>query len=233
MMPGLFMFHPADLLMIPALILAIWAQAKVRSAYAKYSEIGTRRGITGAQIAYRILEDAGIHNVEIGRVAGEMTDHYDPTRKCLNLSDGVYNSSSIAALGIAAHEVGHAIQDAHQYAPMKLRHLIYPLSSIGSTLAFPLILGGFFFSHSGLGWLINVGIWLFSAAVAFTIITLPVEFDASRRAVRALADGGYLSDEEIKGVRAVLGAAAMTYVAAAAGAVLQLIRLLLIFNRRD
>ncbi len=229
----MFFFHPADFLMIPAIVMALWAQARVKSAYAKYSKIGTRSGMTGAEAAQRILSGAGVNGVELGVVPGEMTDHYDPAQKRVNLSQGVYAGSSVAALGIAAHEVGHAIQDAQSYAPMRLRHFIYPISSIGSTLAFPLILIGMIFNQSGMGWLISLGIYLFSAAVAFTIITLPVEFDASRRAVRALASGGYLTDDELRGVKKVLTAAALTYVAAAAAAVLQLLRLLIIARGRN
>ncbi|MBW7865814.1 MAG: zinc metallopeptidase [Candidatus Hydrogenedens sp.] len=229
----MFFFHPADLLMIPAIVMALWAQARVKSAYAKYSRIGTRSGMTGAEAAQRILYGAGVNGVELGMVPGEMTDHYDPARKCVNLSQGVYAGSSVAALGIAAHEVGHAIQDAQGYAPMRLRHFIYPISNIGSTLSFPLIFIGMIFNQSGMGWLISLGIYLFSAAVAFTIITLPVEFDASRRAVRALASGGQLTEDELRGVRKVLSAAALTYVAAAAAAVLQLLRLLIIARGRD
>ena len=232
MMPGFF-FHPADLLMIPAIIFSLWAQWAVKSAYAKYSQIGTRSGMTGARAAQAIMDSAGVQNVDIGVVPGEMTDHYDPTKKVVNLSEGVYGGDSIAAVGIAAHEVGHAIQDAHHYAPMKLRHLIYPVSSIGSTLSFPLIFIGLIFNGSGAGWLLHLGIYLFAAAVAFTIVTLPVEFNASNRAVQALAKGGYLTTDELNGVRKVLRAAALTYVAAAAAAVLQLLRILIIARGRD
>ena len=232
MMP-FYMFHPADLLIIPALILAVWAQAKVRSAYAKYSTVRTRAGITGAQVAAQIMRASNVNQVSIEPVAGEMTDHYDPTKKVLRLSEGVYDGTSIAALGIAAHEVGHAIQDAQGYAPMKLRALMYPISSLGSTLAFPLVFIGLIFNSGYSSWLISLGIWFFTAAVAFTLVTLPVEFDASRRAVKALTTGGYMSDEELAGVRKVLGAAAMTYVAAAATALLQLLRLIMIARSRD
>ena len=227
-----YMWHPANLLMIPAIVLALWAQWKVRSAYRKYSGVGVLSGMTGRDAALEIMRRAGVDGVSIGMVPGEMTDHYDPTRKVVNLSEGVYGSNSVAALGIAAHEVGHAIQDAHGYAPMKLRHLMYPVSSIGSTLSFPLIFAGLFFGGSGMGWLLNLGIWLFSAAVAFTVITLPVEFNASSRAIKALAGDGYLTSDELKGVKAVLTAAALTYVAAAATAVLELLRLLMIARDR-
>ncbi|HRZ17654.1 MAG TPA: zinc metallopeptidase [Candidatus Hydrogenedentes bacterium] len=229
----LYTFHPADLLMIPAMVFALWAQARVKHAYGKYSQITTRSGMTGADVAAVILENAGVRNVSLGLVPGEMTDHYDPAVKRVNLSQEVGGGRSIAALGIAAHEVGHAIQDAQGYAPMKLRHFMYPVSSIGSTLAFPLIFAGLIFGGNGFGFLLQLGIYLFSAAVAFTIVTLPVEFDASRRAVKALSAGGYLTDDEMRGVRKVLGAAAMTYVAAAAAAVLNLLRILIIARGRD
>ena len=232
-MTPMFMFHPADLLILPAIIIALWAQARVSRAYRKYAAIETRSRMTGAQAAWQILQEANITTVNIETVPGEMTDHYDPVKKVLRLSRDVCGGSSIAAVGIAAHEVGHAIQDANGYAPMKLRHLMYPISSLGSTLAFPLILIGLIFNFAYSSLLISLGIWLFTAAVAFTLVTLPVEFDASRRAIKALAAGGYLSQEELGGVRKVLGAAAMTYVAAAATAVLQLLRLLLIARSRN
>ncbi len=231
MMP--FLFHPADLLMIPAMILAVWAQVRVKSAYQKYASIQTRSGITGAQAAYQIMREANVANVPIEMTPGEMTDHYDPVKKVLRLSGTVYQGTSIAALGIAAHEVGHAIQDAAGYAPMKIRHFVYPISRLGSMFAFPLIFIGFIFNFSFSSVLIHLGIWLFTAAVAFTIVTLPVEFNASSRAIQALSAGGYMSQEELQGVRKVLGAAAMTYVASASAAVMQLIRLLLIARSRD
>ena len=228
-----FFFHPADLLMIPAMIIAVWAQVRVKAAYQKYASIQTRSGMTGAQVAQHILQNANVSNVPIEVTPGEMTDHYDPVKKVLRLSGSVYGGTSIAALGIAAHEVGHAIQDASGYAPMKVRHLVYPISRLGSMLAFPLIFAGFILNFSFSSVLINLGIWLFTAAVAFTIVTLPVEFNASSRAVQALTAGGYMSQDELRGVRKVLGAAAMTYVAAAAAAVLQLVRFLLIIRGRD
>lgn len=232
-MPFFYMFHPADLLMIPAIIIAVWAQLRVKRAYAKYSRVRSRSGMTGAQAAMQIMRASGIGVLPIEPIPGQMTDHYDPKAKVLRLSEGVYGNDSIAAVGIAAHEVGHAIQDAQGYAPMRLRHAMYPISSLGSTLAFPLIFFGLIFNFSGSALMVSVGIWLFTAAVAFTLVTLPVEYDASRRAVRALASGGYLEKEELDGVRSVLNAAALTYVAAAAAAVLQLVRLLLIARGRD
>lgn len=228
-----FMFHPATLLLIPAILLTILAQARVKSAYHKYARIATRGHLTGAQAAQQILSEAGVGRLPIEMIPGEMTDHYDPTKKVVRLSQDVYHGTSIAAVGIAAHEVGHAIQDAQNYAPMHLRQVIYPVSRIGSTLAFPMILIGLFIEFAGSALLINLGIWLFTAAVAFTLITLPVEFNASSRAMKALAGGGYLSQEELAGVRKVLNAAALTYVAAAAVAILQLVRLLLIARGRN
>lgn len=214
-----------------SILLTMWAQWKVKAAYARYSQIGTQRGVTGADIARRMMRDEQIHNVELECIPGEMTDHYDPTKKVVRLSQDVFYGSSIAALGIAAHEVGHVIQDARGYAPMKLRGAIYPMASIGSKLAFPLIIAGFIFSQ--VPFLLTAGIWLFAASVVFTVVTLPVEFDASRRAMVALAQGGVMTDEEQRGARAVLTAAALTYVAAAAVAVMELIRLILIARGRD
>jgi len=234
-MPMGFFFHPADLLLIPAILFTLWAQFKVKHAYHKYSQIGVRSGVTGVRIAQWMLESENIRDVSIEQIPGEMTDHFDPRTNTVRLSEGVYHGRSIAALGIAAHELGHVMQHAQGYAPMKLRQFVYPVSSIGSTLAFPIILGGLFLSYAGyhVPWLITAGIWLFAAAVAFTIIPLPVEFNASRRALRALTNGRFLTDEELAGARAVLQAAALTYVAAAAAAVLQLIRLLMITRGRD
>lgn len=228
-------------LLIPGIILSVWAQWKVKSAYAKYSQVGTRSGLNGAQVAARVLQDARIglvgdaknargQVVSLEAIGGHLTDHYDPRDRTLRLSDEVYHGQSIAALGIAAHEVGHAIQHANAYSMLMWRNAIYPITSFASTLSWPLLFGGLIF---GIGPLLQIGIALFAFAVVFTLITLPVEFDASRRALRALADGGYLTDEELYGARKVLGAAAMTYVAAAAMALLQLLRLILIARGRD
>ncbi|MFA7692096.1 MAG: zinc metallopeptidase [Candidatus Hydrogenedentes bacterium] len=228
-----YRFYPVDILIIPAIIFALWAQFRVKSAYQKYAKIRTESGITGADVARKIMMRAEVKNVNIEAIPGELTDHYDPTKKVLRLSSEVYSGTSISALGIAAHEVGHAIQDAKDYKYMRLRHLMYPISSIGSTLAFPLFFIGLIFNFTFSAILIRVGIWMFSAAVAFTVVTLPVEFDASRRAIQALEAGGFMSREEISGVRYVLGAAAMTYVAAAATAVIQLLRLIMIARSRN
>lgn len=210
--------------------LTLWAQMKVRSAYAKYSQVGVRSGVTGADIARRMMQVEGIDNVSLEIVPGEMTDHYDPRAKVVRLSQDVYHGQSIAALGIAAHEIGHVIQDARHYAPMRLRGFVYPVSSIGSMLGFPLAIAGILFSTPAL---LTLGIWLFAAAVAFTLITLPVEFNASSRALRALNSGGVMTQEELGGARKVLTAAALTYVAAAAVAVMNLLHLLSLANSRD
>jgi Zn-dependent membrane protease YugP len=218
------------LVMLVGAAITIWANYRVKSAYAKYSKIGTQAGLTGADIARRMMRDEQIHDVELECIPGEMTDHYDPRAKVVRLSQDVFYGNSIAALGIAAHEIGHVIQDAKGYSPMKLRGAIYPMASIGSTLAWPLIIAGFIVSS--MPWLLTAGICFFAASVVFTLITLPVEFDASRRAMAALSDGRSMSTEELGGARKVLSAAALTYVAAAAVAVMELIRLLLIANDR-
>lgn len=231
----IYMFHPADLLIIPAALFAIWAQIKVRSAYQRYSSITTKRGITGYDVAKWILQKEGIDDVDIEVTEGELTDHYDPISKKVRLSQPVYYGDSIASVGISAHELGHVIQHARNYAPMQVRQFIYPISAIGSNLAFPLIIFGVLLTYSGIHaqWLINAGIYMFSLAVLFTVITLPVEFNASRRAIKILSDGRLLTEDELAGVREVLSAAALTYVAAAATAILQLIRLLIIFRDRE
>jgi hypothetical protein len=220
-------------LLIPAALFAGWASLKVRSTYAHYAQKGTRSGMTGRQVADAILRDAGVSVTGIERIPGEMSDHYDPRTRTLRLSEAVYGGRSIAALGIAAHEVGHAIQHARGYAPMSLRSAVYPLSSLGSSLSFPLFFIGFLFGSETGALMMNAGILLFSLAVAFTLVTLPVEFNASSRALKALSSGGYLQTDEMKGARKVLSAAAMTYVASAAMALMQLLRLILLAQRRD
>lgn len=239
-----FFFDRTMVLIIPALLLAVWAQIKVKSTYARFSRIGTRAGLTGAEVAQRILRDADVTlagDGSYGRagasgiecIGGSLTDHYDPRTRTLRLSQDVFYGQSVAALGIAAHEVGHAIQHARMYSPLMLRNVIYPVCSLGTTLAFPLFFLGFFLPV-GLGYVVMRGaILLFAMAVFFTVLTLPVEFNASRRALHALADGGYLTEDELTGARKVLSAAALTYVAAATMAVLQLVRMLLIAQSRD
>ena len=218
-------FDPLYIIMIaPALILSIFAQIKVKSSYSKYSKVPTSRGITGAQAAREILRAQGINDVGIELSRGFLSDHYDPRTRVLRLSETVYAGNSLASVGVAAHEAGHAIQHAHGYLPLKLRSALVPISSLGSNLAWPLLIIGFIFMAKSL---ILAGIIFFSLAVAFQLVTLPVEFNASFRALEALPQAGILSDSEVAGARKVLSAAALTYVAAAASAVLQLVYFLL------
>ncbi len=223
---------PWYILVIIAFIFSMVAQTKVSSTFNKYSRVRNRRGFTGAQVAAQMLQNAGIYDVSVQRVAGNLTDHYDPRTKTLRLSQSVYDSTSVAALGVAAHETGHAIQHDVGYAPLGLRSLLVPLANFGSRLAIPLILIGFIFSGGG-STLVTIGILFFSLSVAFTLITLPVEFNASHRAIDLLVADGFLDSDEIGGAKKVLSAAAMTYVAAAFAAVAQLLRLIAIFGRRD
>lgn len=223
---------PWYILVIIAFLFSMVAQTKVSSTFNKYSRVRNRAGFTGAQVAAQMLQNAGIYDVSVQRVAGNLTDHYDPRTKTLRLSQSVYDSTSVAALGVAAHETGHAIQHDVGYAPLALRSFFVPLANFGSRLAIPLIIIGFLFSGGG-STLVTLGILFFSLSVAFTIITLPVEFNASSRAIRLLVDDGFLTSDEIGGAKKVLSAAAMTYVAAAFAAVAQLLRLIAIFGRRD
>lgn len=235
------MFYYIDwtyiVLVIPAMILALYAQNKVNSTFKKYSRVASCSGMTGAQAARRLMELNGIYDVSIERVSGNFTDHYDPSKKVLRLSDSVYSDTSVAAIGVAAHETGHAIQHARGYAPLTLRTVMVPLANLGSTLSMPLIFLGILFSFSSVmgNTIINLGILLFGLSVVFTIVTLPVEFNASRRAVACLGDSGILYDDEIGGVKKVLSAAAMTYVASTAVALANFLRLIIIFGgrRRD
>ena len=224
---------PTFLLVIPALILAFYAQAKVKGAYRKYSQVSASSRVTGAQAAYQLLQTAGVGEVTIEKTPGDLTDHYDPRKKVLRLSQGVHDSASIAALGIAAHETGHAIQDHDHYQPMALRSLIYPVANLGSTLAFPLFFVGFFFSKGGSGLLMDIGLLLFTGAVAFSVVTLPVEFNASKRALALLEERRFLTPDEMVGARKVLSAAALTYVAATTMAAVQLLRMFLLRSSRD
>lgn len=227
-------FSPYMIVVIPAFLLALWAQAKVKSTYRKYSEVPVMSGITGAEVARRILLDVGIPGeCTIECVEGHLTDHYDPRTKTLRLSRDVFYGRSVAALGVAAHEVGHAIQHAHAYAPLHLRGVMYPVSSIGSMLAFPLFFLGFLIPAALGQGVMLAAIALFSLAVFFTVVTLPVEFDASRRALASLGHGGYVSQQELDGARSVLNAAAMTYVAAAAMALSQLVQYILMAQNRN
>lgn len=218
------------LLIIPGLILGLWAQQQVNSAYRRYGQVQTRLGRPACEVAQDLLRRNGNTVVRVGRVHGQLTDHYDPGKEVLNLSEGVYGSSSVAALGVAAHEAGHAMQKQGDYAPLKLRTAAVPIVNFGSTAATPLFVLGLLFSWQPL---VYVGIALFSLSVVFALITLPVEFDASRRAVRMLTEGGYVTEEERSGVKAVLNAAALTYVASAVTSLLSLLRLLIIARRND
>ncbi|MGI6031451.1 MAG: zinc metallopeptidase [Eubacteriales bacterium] len=227
------MFYGIDstyiVLVVPALLLAMWAQATVKSTFARYSQVFAHRGYTGADVARLVLDHNGLQNVRIEHVQGSMTDHYDPRTNVVRLSDTVYGSTSVAAIGVATHEVGHAIQHAEGYFPIKVRTAIIPLTNFGSQLAMPLILFGLLFNNS---WLAQVGILFFSFAVLFQLVTLPVEFNASGRALRILDSTGILNEEEHRGARKVLRAAAMTYVAATVVALAQLLRLIILFGGR-
>lgn len=217
-------------LIIPGLLLGLWAQAKVKSAYAEWSRVGTRLGRPACEVVDDLLRRNGNHKVRVFQTQGELTDHYDPSNETLKLSQGVYGSSSVAALGIAAHEAGHAMQKHEGYAPLKLRTAAVPVVNIGSSLSTPIFIAGLIFSWEPL---VNIGILLFSLSVVFALVTLPVEFNASKRAVDMLTEGGYVTGEEEAGVRKVLNAAALTYVASAVTSLLSLLRLLVIAQRND
>ncbi|MBE5929068.1 MAG: zinc metallopeptidase [Lachnospiraceae bacterium] len=227
---GMF-FDPTYFLILIGVVLSLIASARVKSTYAKYQKVRSRSNMTGAMTAERLLRANGINDVRIEHVAGNLTDHYDPRSKVLRLSDSVYGSTSVAAISVAAHEVGHCIQHARGYAPLKIRTALVPVANFGSGISWILILAGIFFG--GFSWLIDLGIIFFSAAVLFQIVTLPVEFNASSRALTALSDTGILYQEEIGKGRKVLRAAALTYVASAAAAILQLLRLVLLFGNRS
>lgn len=215
-------------LLLPAVIISLYAQIKVQSTYSKYSKVQASANMTAAQMARRILDANGLRDVRIEPVAGNLTDNYDPRSKVLHLSQSTYSSASVAAIGVAAHECGHAIQDAEDYGPLRIRAALVPIASIGSRASWILLILGLII---GLTPLVDVGIILFSAVVLFYLVTLPVEFNASSRALRVLDSGGYMQQEEVKQTSKVLRAAALTYVAAALTAVLQLLRLLAIANR--
>ena len=214
---------------IPALLFGIWAQISVQSAFSKYSRVPSARGYTGAEVAKLLLEQNGIYDVTIRHISGSLTDNFNPREKTLNLSDCVYNSTSVAAIGVAAHETGHAIQHAVGYRPIKWREAIIPVTQLGSWAYFPIILLGIVFSSQTL---VNVGILLFATIALFQLVTLPVEFNASNRAIATLENNGILYGNEITGAKAVLRAAALTYVAALVSSLAQLLRLLVIFGGR-
>ena len=225
------------ILVLPAFVFAMWASSKVNLTYKKYEKVFNSKGITGAEAARMVLDNNGLTNVKIERVSGQLTDHYDPKTNIVRLSDGVYSSSSTAAVGIACHEVGHAIQYAENYSPVKLRMAIVPITNLGSRLAMPLIIIGLLLSTMSLWsvYFIYAGIACFGLSTFFQLITLPTEFNASKRAIDSIEANGILYGDEIDGTKKVLTAAALTYVAALAVSVAQLLRLLLIFGgrRRD
>ena len=221
------------ILVIIGAIICSLASAKVKTTFNKYSRYRSMSGMTGAMAAERILRSAGITDVTIRQVSGSLSDNYNPASKTLNLSETVYGSNSVAAVGVAAHECGHAIQHARGYLPLSLRTAFVPVANIGSMLAWPIIIFGALFNNRSSMTFINLGIMLFSCVVIFQLITLPVEFNASRRALVQLKPQGILGEEEIKYTRQVLGAAALTYVASAAAGILQLLRIILLFGGRD
>lgn len=237
----MYFWDPTFVLLLPAIAFAIWAQRKVKSTYTHFSKVGNRRGLTGADVARAILRDENIALTDdpsaypgaaacaLEATKGHLSDHYDPRTRTLRLSEDVYYGQSVAALGIAAHEVGHAIQHARLYSPLMMRNVVYPVCSLGTTLAWPLLIVGMIAFPP----LLKVAVVMFTLAVFFTVLTLPVEYNASARAMRALADGGYLDDEELAGAKKVLSAAALTYVAAAAMAILSLLRVVLLAKGRS
>ena len=234
-----FFYDPTYILVIIAFLISLWAQIKVKSAYAKYSKVPTRVGMTGAGAADTVLRSGGVTDVGIVGISGELTDNYNPRTNVISLSKGVIDKTSVAAVGVAAHEAGHALQYAEGYAPIKFRMAIIPVCNIASQLAWPLFALGLVFNTAadaggGIGyWLMQIGIYAFSFAVLFQLVTLPVEVNASRRALTALRASGSFTDEELSGAKKVLTAAAMTYLAALAGSLLQLLRLILIASSRN
>ncbi|MDD2422057.1 MAG: zinc metallopeptidase [Heliobacteriaceae bacterium] len=225
-------FHPLDIIVIPFMLLAMYAQFKVSSTFKKYSAVQARSGVVGAQVARGLLDANGLHDVRVELGQGTLSDHYDPRARVVRLSPDVYHGSSVASLGVAAHETGHAIQHATGYVPLTVRHAFVPVANIGSMAAIPLLLIGFFLKASGL---MLLGILFFSAAVLFQLITLPVEFNASNRALALLTHYNYVGRDEVGLTRKVLGAAALTYVASALVAVAELLKFVLIFaaNREE
>jgi hypothetical protein len=224
-----YTFDWTYLLVIAGALLSIIASYNVKASYNKYARVANMRGITGAEAAMRILEANNVRNVQVRHVSGELTDHYDPRSQTVNLSDSVYNSTSVAALGVAAHECGHVMQHETGYTPIKIRTALVPAANIGSRFGIYIVILGLILAFEPLT---TIGIWVFSLAVLFQIVTLPVEFDASRRALSMLEGYGLMGQEEVGGARKVLTAAALTYVAAAASSVMQLVRLLIIRDRR-
>lgn len=226
-----YYFDPTYILVLIGAVLSIIASARVNSTFSKYARVRSMSGMTGAQTAEAILRSRGIHDVRVEHIRGNLTDHYDPTKKVVRLSDSVYGSTSVAAIGVAAHECGHVMQHHEGYAPLNFRTALVPAANIGSKLGIPIILVGLLLGSNPI--LVNIGIWVFSLAVLFQVVTLPVEFDASRRALACIEQYGIVTSDERKKSAKVLKAAAYTYVAAAAASILQLLRLMMLFGRRD
>lgn len=228
----MYYYDPTYFLVLIGVVICLLASAKMNSTFNKYSRIRNHSGMTGREAAEAVLHRAGIYDVRVEHVSGNLTDHYDPRNKVLRLSDATYNSSSVAAVGVAAHECGHAIQHATGYAPLRFRSSFVPVANFGSQIAWPLIIIGLLFSSNMSSMFLTLGVLAFSGSVLFQLVTLPVEFDASNRAVRILAGNGLVYEDEVRHVRKVLTAAALTYVASAASAILQLLRIVMLANRR-
>lgn len=218
------------ILIVPAMLFAIWAQSKVKSTYQKYSRVYSSRGMSAAEVCRRILDQNNLYHIRVEHIAGDLTDHYDPKAQVIRLSDSVFNSTSVAAIGVAAHEAGHAVQYAVGYVPIRIRSAIIPISQFGSSLSMPVLLIGLLFNY---GFLIQLGIVLFSTVAVFQLVTLPVEYDASYRALETLENDHLLESDETKMAGRVLHAAALTYVAALLSSLAQLLRLILLFGRRN
>lgn len=231
-MPFFYYFDPTMIILIPGLIIGLWASANVNSTFNRYNTVRSRHGLTGAEVAERVLHHHGIYNVRIERVRGNLSDHYDPRANVIRLSDSTYDSTSIAAAGVAAHEAGHAVQYARNYAPIKFRASIVNLCNFGSPMAFIMLLISFFVPAEAASFFIGAAVALYSLATVFQLVTLPVEFDASRRAMVSLEATGLYAEDELKGASKVLRAAALTYVAALISSILSLLRFVLIANRR-
>lgn len=228
---GYYFYDATYLLVVIGAVLSMAASAQVNGTFSRYSRIQSMSGMTGAQTARRILDQNGLYQVKIEHISGNLTDHYDPRNKVLRLSDATYSAASVAAVGVAAHECGHAVQDSEGYAPLNIRSKLAPAANFGSRWGLPIFMMGLIFGANEI--LMQIGIWVFLLAVLFQLVTLPVEFNASRRALGMLTDYGILGSQEVEGSRKVLRAAAMTYVAAAASALLNLLRLVLLSRRND
>jgi len=227
-----YYFDSTYVLVLIGVVISLAASGRMKSTFAKYQRVRSQRSISGRETAERILSNAGIYDVRVEQISGNLSDHYDPKHKVLRLSDSTYHSTSVAAVGVAAHECGHALQHAKGYAPLGIRSALVPAANFGSMIAWPLIIIGLLFTGETSSLFINLGIILFSVSVLFQLVTLPVEFNASRRALQVLGDSNLLYEDEMSGARKVLNAAALTYVAAAAAAILQLLRIVLLSGKR-